>query len=273
MAINPSHQGQWVPSFREHLYKPFWETVHKLLLLLFWVICEPLWQRLFFWWSVKKNKKCMKTHWGFRELDLRTGNKQEIQGAREGFTQLQGWDDGGGWECYLQGSKGQQRGFNSLPVSAAGMTKLLSLSAGIHIHPSHSHSSIPCPIFRLFLSRATPNNCIPIQKYSCECWHVASGEDTASRLCMTSIKSRSGLRGCLLWSCWSEWEVGVGSDMQLRSRTKLNHLVQKRSHISDHLCCLYLVKWEKYQTMVWFVKKQDPKWNKPKTQGIMGGRI
>lgn len=46
--------------------------------------------------------------------------------------------DGGGWECYLQGSRGQERGFNSLPVSAAGMTKLLSLPSGIHIHPSHT---------------------------------------------------------------------------------------------------------------------------------------
>lgn len=43
--------------------------------------------------------------------------------------------DGGGWECYLQRSGGQARGFNSLPVSAAGMTKLISLLSGIHVDP------------------------------------------------------------------------------------------------------------------------------------------
>lgn len=51
------------------------------------------------------------------------GMREERGGEGEGHS----CGDGGGWERYLRRSRGQDRDFNSLPVSAAGMTELLWL--------------------------------------------------------------------------------------------------------------------------------------------------
>lgn len=84
------------------------------------------------------------SHWRFMEFDWRS--RQETsrrERSRERGRASHSCRDGGGWERYLHGSKGQERDFNSLPVSAAGMTKLLSLPSGIHVHPSLPLSFFP----------------------------------------------------------------------------------------------------------------------------------
>ena len=108
------------------------------------------------------------------ELDVRTGKQVGEERSRERGRAAHSCRDGGGWECYLQGSEGQDRGFNSLPVSAAGMTKLLSLPSGIHIHPSLpptlilSSHVLSFGFFSLFETQIH----VPIQVFSSKLWHV-----------------------------------------------------------------------------------------------------
>lgn len=58
--------------------------------------------------------------------------------------------DGGGWECYRQGSRGQERGFNSLPVPAALSPRPLEFTS---IPLSLPLSSLHPSLLRRFLTQ------------------------------------------------------------------------------------------------------------------------
>lgn len=103
------------------------------------------------------------SHWRFMEFDWRS--RQETsrrERSRERGRASHSCRDGGGWERYLHGSKGQERDFNSLPVSAAGMTNSsLCPLEFTSIPPSHSHSFLPLSCLQLLLTQLTVH--LPIQ--------------------------------------------------------------------------------------------------------------